>query len=82
MFRVASNRSLLSAGLVISVDIRAIVLAAAKRWRRLHMALFDTYRPELHYMRGPGPKLREKHAHCNDSPVRSSTGLTDVANLG
>ena len=24
--------------------------------------LFDDYRPELHYMRGPGPKWREKHA--------------------
>jgi len=23
--------------------------------------LFGTYRPELHYMRGPGPKWREKH---------------------
>ena len=23
---------------------------------------FGTYRPELHYMRGPGPKWREKHA--------------------
>jgi hypothetical protein len=22
--------------------------------------LFDSYRPELHYMRGPGPKWREK----------------------
>jgi hypothetical protein len=22
----------------------------------------DTYRPEKHYMRGPGPKWREKHA--------------------
>jgi hypothetical protein len=21
----------------------------------------DSYRPELHYMRGPGPKWREKH---------------------
>jgi hypothetical protein len=25
--------------------------------------LFDPYRPELHYMRGPGPKWRTKHAH-------------------
>jgi hypothetical protein len=25
-------------------------------------ALFDPYRPELHYMRGPGPKWRAKHA--------------------
>jgi hypothetical protein len=24
-------------------------------------ASFDPYRPELHYMRGPGPKWREKH---------------------
>lgn len=24
--------------------------------------LFGTYRPERHYMRGPGPKCREKHA--------------------
>lgn len=23
--------------------------------------LFGGYRPELHYMRGPGPKWREKH---------------------
>lgn len=22
---------------------------------------FGAYRPELHYMRGPGPKWREKH---------------------
>ena len=22
---------------------------------------FDTYRPELYYMRGPGPKWRAKH---------------------
>ena len=26
------------------------------------MALFVSYRPEQHYMRGPGPKWREKHA--------------------
>ena len=23
--------------------------------------LTDSYRPELHYMRGPGPKWRERH---------------------
>jgi len=23
--------------------------------------VFDPYRPELHYMRGPGPRWREKH---------------------
>jgi hypothetical protein len=32
--------------------------AVARRWRKL----VDPYRPELHYMRGPGPKWRKKHA--------------------
>jgi hypothetical protein len=31
-------------------------------WQALTKAFFDDYRPELHYMRGPGPKWREKHA--------------------
>jgi len=35
--------------------------AAAQRWQRQIVRLFDPYRPELHYMRGPGPKCREKH---------------------
>jgi hypothetical protein len=29
--------------------------------RSLLAALTDGYRPELHYMRGPGPKWRAKH---------------------
>ena len=28
---------------------------------RLLMILFASYRPEKHYMRGPGPKWHEKH---------------------
>jgi hypothetical protein len=36
--------------------------AVARRWRRLRSTVFDPYRPELHYMRGPGPKWRGKHA--------------------
>ena len=32
-----------------------------RRWRRLTIWLQDPYRPELYYMRGPGPKWREKH---------------------
>lgn len=34
--------------------------AVAQRWRREMLRLFDPYRPECHYMRGPGPKCREK----------------------
>lgn len=34
----------------------------AKLWRDLVRDLTDSYRPERHYMRGPGPKWRAKHA--------------------
>ena len=34
--------------------------AAVEIWSRLKNGIFDPYRPELHYMRGPGPKCREK----------------------
>lgn len=30
-------------------------------WRSLATAIRHSYRPELHYMRGPGPKWRQKH---------------------
>ncbi len=29
--------------------------------KNLARSLFDPYRPELHYMRGPGPKWHAKH---------------------
>ena len=29
--------------------------------QNLARSLFDPYRPEQHYMRGPGPKWRAKH---------------------
>jgi hypothetical protein len=35
--------------------------AIAGAWRELRKGFLETYRPELHYMRGPGPKWREKH---------------------
>lgn len=36
--------------------------AVADLWRTVTTDLFDTYRPERHYMRGPGPKWRAKHS--------------------
>jgi hypothetical protein len=33
----------------------------ARRWQRHAAHLSDPYRPERHYMRGPGPKWHEKH---------------------
>jgi hypothetical protein len=29
-------------------------------WRHFFVRAFDPYRPELHYMRGPGPACRAK----------------------
>jgi hypothetical protein len=43
--------------------------------RRLVQALSDHYRPELYYMRGPGPKWREKHAQEAES---ASPGLASL----
>ena len=34
----------------------------------LFKAAFDRYQPELHYMRGPGPKWRAKHAPALAEP--------------
>jgi hypothetical protein len=30
-------------------------------WRQFFGRAFNPYRPELHYMRGPGPAWRAKH---------------------
>ena len=38
------------------------MMAWKKRLRELLRELWDPYRPELHYMRGPGPKYQEKHS--------------------
>lgn len=37
-------------------------------WKRFFTTAFNPYRPELHYMRGPGPAWRAKHGM--DAPVR------------
>ncbi|MBI5319669.1 hypothetical protein [Bradyrhizobium sp.] len=34
----------------------------AAMWRRLAAMLGRRYRPEQHYMRGPGPKWQESHS--------------------
>jgi hypothetical protein len=44
-----------------------LCVGLAKHWRTARVD--QGYRPELHYMRGPGPKWREAHA-----PARHATG--------
>ena len=46
-----------------------VVVAGALR--KVVNGLFDSYRPELHYMRGPGPRWREKQASESISAVRT-----------
>jgi hypothetical protein len=38
-------------------------------------SLVDHYRPELHYMRGPGPKWRAKHAPVTPADTVSVPAL-------
>jgi hypothetical protein len=40
-------------------------------------SLFDPYRPELHYMRGPGPKWHAKHRPAA-AEAPSAAGLFHV----
>jgi hypothetical protein len=47
--------------------------------RSLSAAFFDTYRPELHYMRGPGPKWREKHGIAASPSAHAATPLRRAA---
>jgi len=53
-----------SAGLFNTVQwaLADLALAGLRRfWHDLARDLFDDYRPERHYMRGPGPKWHAKH---------------------
>ena len=46
-----------------SRDGQANVFAEIREfWRLFFARAFNPYRPELHYMRGPGPACRAKHA--------------------
>jgi hypothetical protein len=46
-------------------------------WRAFAKTLFDPYRPELHYMRGRGPKWHAKQAAAS----RSADGIAAPALL-
>jgi hypothetical protein len=61
--------SLITTSVLPSSNLRIVFSAAGLMplvtiWHRLRREIFDSYRPELHYMRGPGPRWREKHAHA------------------
>jgi hypothetical protein len=61
----AASQVLRSYSPTADADLSAASWAAvAEMWQTFSKWAFDPYRPELHYMRGPGPKWREKHAHA------------------
>ena len=47
-----------------------LIAVAGVRW--LRTSVFYSYPPELHYMRGPGPKCRAR----DDTSARSGEKLT------
>ena len=62
-----------------SADFAATVsVRIAEKTRQLTQHLFDPYRPELHYMRGPGPKWREKHG---PPPAQTHIGQLELSSL-
>jgi hypothetical protein len=55
-------------GTPILAELALIGVSGCRMGQRLFAAItervrdvFDPYRPELHYMRGPGPRWRQKH---------------------
>jgi hypothetical protein len=44
-----------------SSPLRRSLSRIVTKWQRLIAIASDPYRPELHYMRGPGPKWHAKH---------------------
>jgi hypothetical protein len=44
-----------------STPLRYCLTVIMTRWHRLIRIAGNPYRPELHYMRGPGPKWHAKH---------------------
>jgi hypothetical protein len=60
-----------------------ILTGIARFWLEFTALLFDGYRPERHYMRGPGPAWRAKYGDPDDAKAptrpRESRGPEPVA---
>jgi hypothetical protein len=55
------TRSLFPPSKPLTVSSATVLVRLLNIWRRLWEGIFDTYHPEVNYMRGVGPKWREKH---------------------
>ena len=68
-----SQATTISRGVAATPDFAAPGLrqAIVEIWQTLAKSFSDPYRPEKHYMRGPGPKWREKHGGGATADLRS-----------
>jgi hypothetical protein len=54
-----------SAAALLPRPLAGLGQAFAGLWRDATRHLFDDYKPELHYMRGPGPACRAKNRNLH-----------------
>ncbi len=52
-----------TAAALLPLPVAALAHALDGLWHGLAHRLFESYRPERHYMRGPGPAWRAKHGN-------------------
>jgi hypothetical protein len=69
---------MMAPGTAVASELALISTFARAMGQRLGAAIaemapgvFDSYSPELHYMRGPGPKWREKYGLATRRKKRS-----------
>jgi hypothetical protein len=50
---------------VLAISVARARAIVANAWQTAIAGRADKYQPEAHYMRGPGPKWRAKHARIS-----------------
>jgi len=60
MRAAAAPAGALTHGALATASSRAVAICT-ERWRQFRSAFAGHYRPEHHYMRGPGPKWHAAH---------------------
>ncbi len=59
---MATTQTTSSADPADTLEQRSGVISEIREfWQQFFVAAFSPYRPEQHYMRGPGPAWRAKH---------------------
>ena len=67
--RIQMSQLLSNAASSLAPAALKVWTAITTAWQKMLADQVKSYQPELNYMRGPGPKWREKHACQSDSTV-------------